>query len=469
MRDCAAASAPDGDSSPAGWRASEKMNWQRRFVWIVWAVATSLAVLSTAVYGKWLPWSDDFDVLPYVTGDKPVSLAWLWRQHNEHRIPLVKLLFVAIGRASGCDYRWTLVVNALLLSATAAALIVAARRLRGWTAWTDALFPAVLLHLGQGAMAWAFHLQFTLTTVLAGLLVATAVAAPGDVVWRSAAMAACTCLLPLTGAGGLVMAVAAAALLAVAAFRPDATGGHGAGVLARSFAAAGAGLAIAATLLSLATLHLIPANGYASPWQTLIGSLDALASYPGGLVARFPTVWRLATAVAVAVTVAAAMAALRRDGAADRWSIAILLGYIAALGIVGVAIGYGRGARDFTHLYGHYSTLALGVPVALALVWARLPQGPFARTFQALLCCVALVVAVNQARRSIRYWGSAAEASASIASDMRGSLPPDEVAARHAGALYFLDEPEPRRKIADAVAMLRRTRFPLYCSRPAAP
>jgi hypothetical protein len=440
------------------------MPWQQRFVWIAWAVATTLAVLATAVYGRWLPWSDDFDVLPYVTGEKAVTPAWLWSQHNEHRIPLVKLLFVGIGRASGCDHRWTLAFNALLLSATAAAMIVGARRLRGWTAWTDALFPAVLLHQGQGALAWAFHSQFTLTTALGGLLVVTAVAAPGDVVWRAAVMAACACLLPLTGASGLVVAAGAAVLLAVAAVRPDATGG-GAGAVARSLAAAGAGLASAVALLSVATLRLIPAHGYASPWQTLVGSLDALSSYPGGLVARFPTAWRLATAVAVAVTVAAAVAALRRPGTADRWRIAILLGFIAALGIVGVAIGYGRGARDFTHLYGHYATLALGVPVALALIWAALPQGRFARTAQALLCCVALVVAVNHARRSVRNWGAMDETWAVIASDIRGSLPPDEVAARHVAALYFLDAPDLRRKIADAVAMLRRTRFPLYCSR----
>jgi hypothetical protein len=86
----------------------------------------------------------------------------------------VKLLFVGLGWLSGADYRWTLAFNALLLSATAEAFVIAAARLRGRVAWTDVLFPAVVLHLGQGALVWAFHSQFLLTTALEGLFVAVA-------------------------------------------------------------------------------------------------------------------------------------------------------------------------------------------------------------------------------------------------------------------------------------------------------
>ena len=69
----------------------------------------------------------------------------------------------------------------------------------------------------------------------------------------------------------------------------------------------------------------------------------------------------------------------------------------------------------------------------------------------------------------MRNWGSGAESWAVIASDMRGDLPPEDVAARHAAALYFVDTPDVRTKIADCVALLRRTQFPLYCSRPPVP
>lgn len=444
--------------------------WSERAVWAAWAAATLLALVATGVHGRWLPWSDDFDELPYVTGARPVTAAWLWEQHNEHRIPLVKLLFVGLGRLSGADYRWTLAANALLLSTTAAAMILAARRLRGRTAWTDVLYPAVLLHLGQGALVWAFHTQFVLTTVLGGLFVAVAVAAPRQAVWRMVALATLACLLPLTGSSGLLVGAAAAALLATEAIRPPRDGGPPE-PLARGLAAVGAGLTLAVVIAYLATLTLGPAATYAGPWRTLVASLDTLSSYPGSPVAAMRTPWLVATALAIGGTIAAAAVALLRTTApgTDRRRLIILLGYLAAIALVAVAIGYGRGTRDFTPLYGHYSTLALAVPVALGLVWTTLPQTTAARGMQAALCMVALVVFAAHARKSVRNWGSGAESWAVIATDIRGTLPPGDVAARNAAALYFVDTPDVRRKIADCVALLRRTQFPLYCSRPSAP
>lgn len=446
---------------------SESGAWSQRFTWTVWAIATALALVATAVYGRWLPWSDDFDVVPVVTGDRPLSLAWLWEQHNEHRIPLVKLLFIGMGRLSGCDYRWTLAANVLLLSATAAALIITARRLRGFGSWTDAVFPAVILHLGQGAFVWAFHSQFLLTTVLGGLFVAIALAAPRASVWRSVGMATSAMLLPLTGSSGLVVAAAATCLLAAEAIGWNATVGTRS-LLARGIAAAGACMTCGVGIAYVATLQLMHAKSYAGLWQTLVASLDTLSSYPAGLVNRSPIGWRVATAAAVIGTCVMAARTLRMRGIPRREPLVILLGYIAALSLVAVAVGYGRGTRDFTHLYGHYSTLALGVPVALALVWAALPQTRSARVAQSLLCVVALIVAGDHAKRAMRTWGSGAQPWAVIATDMRGDMPPDDVAARHAAALFFIDTPDTRRKIATAVAALRKTTYPLYCTRPAA-
>ncbi len=441
--------------------------WSWRFTWTVWVMATALALVATAVYGRWLPWSDDFTIVPVVTGAMPLSPAWLWEQHNEHRIPLVKLLFIGMGRLSGCDYRWTLAANVALLSATAAALIVAARRLRGFGSWTDAVFPAVILHLGQGALVWAFHSQFLLTTVLSGLFVATAVAAPRGGSWRSAGMAIFALLLPLTGSSGLVVAAAATCLLAAEAVGWNAAPGTRFS-LARGFAAAGACITSSVGIAYVATLHLTHAKSYAGLWQTLVASLDTLSSYPAGLVTRFPMGWRVATAVAVMGTcVMAARAVWSRD-TRHRGALIILVGYVSSLALVALAVGYGRGTRDFSHLYGHYSTLALGVPVALALVWAALPQTPAARVVQSLLCVVTLVVAADHAKRAVRTWGSGAESWAVIATDMRGNDSPEDVAARHASALFFVDTPETRRMISTAIAALRTTTYPLYCTRPAA-
>ncbi len=438
------------------------------FAWGVWIATTALAFVATAIYGRWLPWSDDFSIIPFVTGDTPVSLEWLWNQHNEHRIPLVKLLFVSVGRMSGGDYRWTLAANTLFLSATAAALIVAARRLRGSSSWTDAMFPAVILHLGQGALVWAFHTQFLLTTTLGGIFVATTVAAPSGSVWRAAIMAVGACLLPMTGSSGLVIAAAATCLLGAEALGWNAATDKSTR-LARWIAAAGACTTIAIAIAYVATLKLTHAKDYAGAWQTLIAGLDTLTSYAGVLVNEWPTAWRLATIAAVVGTVAVAVRTMWRMPGSDRSRLLILLGYLAALGLVALAVGYGRGTRDFAHLYGHYSTLALGVPVAIGLIWAALPQTRAARVVQAALCIAALMIASEHARKTIRSLGSGREQWAVIATDMRGELSAEDVAVRHGAALFFIDTPDTRRMIARGITALRSTTYPLYCTRQPQP
>ena len=42
-----------------------------------------------------------FPVIRIVTGAQPVTLPWLWAPHNEHRIPLPKLAYLGLARATG--------------------------------------------------------------------------------------------------------------------------------------------------------------------------------------------------------------------------------------------------------------------------------------------------------------------------------------------------------------------------------
>ena len=317
---------------------------------------------------------------------------------------------------------------------------------------------------------WAFQAPFVLTTVLGGLFVAAAVAMPRAAAWRATTLAALACLMPLTGSAGLVLAAAGVPLLVAEAIWPDRAGG-GRQAPTRGIAAAGAGLTMAIAIAYVATLRLGPTEGYAGPWRTLVASLDTLASYPGSPVARMRVPWLVVTCLAIGGTLAAGARPLlgKTSFNTDRRAGIILLGYLAALALVAVAIGYGRGTRDFTPLYGHYATLALGIPLALGLIWAALPQTAIARGAQAVLCLTTLVVFAVHARHAARHWSSVDESWAVITSDLRGDLPPEDVAARHAAALYFVDVPEVRQKIAASVSLLRRTRFPLYCSRPSTP
>src|SRR5262249_20409083 len=119
------------------------------FVWGIWALMVSAALTYIAWYGSDVPYWDEWILVPALTGRQPLTLEFLWAQHNEHRIPLPKLLLVTFARLSHHNFRTGMVANVIILGLTAAAMIRAARKLRGRTSFSDAFFPMAMLHWGH--------------------------------------------------------------------------------------------------------------------------------------------------------------------------------------------------------------------------------------------------------------------------------------------------------------------------------
>src|SRR5215510_9163906 len=99
-------------------------------VWAIWAAMLAAGLALVARYGSNVPSWDEWDMVPTLTGAQPVSAEWLWSQHNEHRVPLPRLVLLAVN-CFGPDFRIAQVLNVLALGAVAAGLILAVRRARG--------------------------------------------------------------------------------------------------------------------------------------------------------------------------------------------------------------------------------------------------------------------------------------------------------------------------------------------------
>src|SRR5262249_42934019 len=97
-------------------------------VWGVWAVMTAAAPVLVGAYGDNVPWWDDWVMVPTLTGTQPVTLGWLWAPHNEHRIPLGKLLYLGLLRPAGRDFRAGMVFQVVALAGLAFAMTRAAGR-----------------------------------------------------------------------------------------------------------------------------------------------------------------------------------------------------------------------------------------------------------------------------------------------------------------------------------------------------
>ena len=228
------------------------------FVWLVWLAMAALTLAQVAHYGRLLPFSDDWTLVPCLTGDLPVTASWLWQPFNEHRIPIPKLLWVGLLEGSRLDFRAPIFFDAGLMVASSAGLLLAARRIRGRWAFADAFLPLLLLHWDQMAFDWAFLLPFSSSVAMSAAVLFVAATTPGRLGPAGAAVAGlCVAALPLTGGQGLLLAAPLAAWLALEGRGPLRGPVGEQGRLASGIATAAAVGAAALCLLYVADLRTI--------------------------------------------------------------------------------------------------------------------------------------------------------------------------------------------------------------------
>jgi hypothetical protein len=415
--------------------------------------------------GRNIPFWDEWQIVPLLTGDQPLTLEYLWRQYNEHRLPLPRLVLWGLGRLTGGDSRAGMYFNALALILLAWAFIRTSRRVRGRLGYADAFFPLALLHLGHWEnLLWNFQVQFTLSTLLAGGLL-TFVVRGREGLTRSHALTAGLSLvaLPLCGANGLPWVVPLAGWMVFLALgrgpsgdRPGRCtvgilltagvaalvllGGYFIGFRRGESHPAGAELHAAWTLsLHCLTISCGPGAGAWAPY--LGAALGCLALAVG---ARLAITWRTLPAGRV-----------RTAG--------LLLFGIALAGLV-AALGWGRaGAVAPFAVCPRYATLTVLVPCWAFLAWGVAGPPAWRPAVQvslySLLC--ALLVGNNQHGLA---WGSGRRHQfESVQSDLHARLPAAVIAQRHA---FLFPDPN---YVASCMDLMRSAGFRQFKHLPAPP
>jgi len=176
-------------------------------VWCSWGILFFAALLFVHMYGCNIPFCDEWMHIPQLVGDKPFDLAYLWEQHNEHRIPLPKLIAWALLKATRFDYRAGMFLNALCLGFLAMAMLLAIKKLRGYLQLSDMFFPIALLHLGHSDnLLWSFQISLVSSAVLSGVLLIIIVQSRESITFPKALLSGIALLLlPLCGANGLLL------------------------------------------------------------------------------------------------------------------------------------------------------------------------------------------------------------------------------------------------------------------------
>lgn len=174
------------------------------FSLLVAAFVTALALLWK--YAVNIPALEDWEMVPYLTGNAHVTRSVLWQQIGEHRRPLMLIVHLGLLKLTGGHFQAPLYFSVISVAGLAAAMIVVARRLRGWTTYSDAFFPLVLLNLQflPRATYRGEQIFYLLPTMVAATILLVVVLKGVRLTLGTAFLAGtCLILLPLCSAPGL--------------------------------------------------------------------------------------------------------------------------------------------------------------------------------------------------------------------------------------------------------------------------
>lgn len=407
----------------------------------VWALALGGALLLVLWYGSNIPSWDDWDIVPTLIGHQPITAEWLWSQHDEHRIPVPRLVMLAVYKLAGTDFRGAMAFNVLSMGALALACIWLSVRVRGAWSYGDAFYPLLLLNWGQAVnFLWGWSLQYHLATVLTGgalllMLCSTDMKA-------SLAAGGCVLLLALSGAHGVALVPFLAMPLALVVIRPPvgSTTPRGlrlalGGVVVALFAVA------AVQVLTFEPVPYHPKN------QGLVSiARSSFQFLAAGLGPVGEAWWPLSgwiTASVLIATLTLLIYQLARRGTERRGQV--LLVFLAAHLALALAIGWGRPIIE-----PRYVTLAVPVWCGFYLIWdiCAPPQlRPWSRGLLLLLVCATLWWNTQAGHE---YAARLRGALGSLEQEMQAGVPPHRLIQRWNHWLHPHQE-----IVADYLPMLR--------------
>ncbi len=401
------------------------------FPWVAFALALFWSLGLVARYGANLPRSDEWRDFSVILGDEPFTLDWVWRPHSVHRIPLPRLIRLALYRWSGRDVRSAMFFNVGVMAIATLFMLRAASRCRGGPSGLDAFFPLLLLGPAHYMnFLWAFQVQFALSSSLFLVAMAMVVSASRPPSQRELGFIALSLVLQvLTGANGLAFAVPWIVWTGAAVWFAGAKSR-----LPQVVSAALVLLAVCLVLLYPVGLELD------SPIATTSGGIlrTAIQFLSTSLVAAVP-LWRGRAAFVLLLWAAAVFVLVRasRKLPAEKWRASGLLAGFLSMFLLAAFVGFGR--AEFTRDAGiqdRYATLAAPV---LCLVYLSFLLYGGARTRRAvpiaLLAALLLSMPVSLIQALLYGELRLAEVSA-LQRDVDAGLPLEAVAARNANAVF---------------------------------
>ncbi len=422
------AEAPTPDTPPAA--KPRRLRGAAVFVGCVWALMLLADLAYVRLYGSNVPSWDEWDMVPTLTGEQPITAEWLWSQHNEHRVPLPRLVILGLNRVFGCDFRVAMYFNVVSLGLAALGLIVMAARLRGWASVADAFFPLALLHWGHGSnFLWGWQVTQIIPTLLA-LGVLLLIVGSGAVWsrWKVLLAGLGLVLLPLCGANGVALVPAFALWLAGLAVccRRDR---KGTSLLAGTLAA----LAILLSAAYFIGYERVPYHPESAGLLAALGGTVRLVSLCFG--PAVVDIWHAAGLTVLGLCLASALllVLVARRQPRERRRVWGLLLFFGALGSLALGVGWGRATQALEPRYAVFI-----VPIWCGVYWTWSLHGPgdLNPLIRYGLCGAMCLALWGNTQTGIAYGTNLRHVLGAFESDLRAGVPPYVLIHRYGNYLH---------------------------------
>lgn len=437
------------------------------------AMAAALLVFIVLVFPllKSYPYSDDWSYLTVLVPSGTLTSDWLIALHNDHRIPIQKLLHVLLLKLTGGDFRSLVLLNVMAALLASAAWVGIASSIRGGRhAFGDAIIPLLLLCCGFNTVSWGFNFSFVSSIALVSACAwAWAAYARGFLPHGVELAFIALTLCAWTGGNGIIGSVVMGAFLLLACLLQP--GGN------RKFPAE------RVMIVSIWATSLI---GLALVWKPSIATSAAAGTTPEAIVlflqgmvkswlgvyAMGADGWKTAFAVAVIVAgmgvcLARAWRSWRAKGARIGEMLLLLAVLTQSLVTICVVAISRAGAQPWSPgLELHYGYLTILIPVCCwVAISTAVPRRLLSGLSLVALAGVAFVYVFNVEWRVGASRDGYSEVVAAEAALLSG-MPARKAADEHIRQLYYVDTPDARSSVTGAIELLRT--LPLWRSQPEA-
>lgn len=410
-----------------------------------------LFLLYVYPYSNPFPFSDDW-TYPNILGTGWInSLSWLFALHNDHRIPVMKLVQYLTLRETSFDFRALIFINGIVATTGCVSFLFVARNYRGRSHIGDIIIPMVLLNPAAGFFGWGFSAQFLLS-VSSSMVAVLYLQKPPS--WRSSTVATLAlAICALSGMNGVVLsAIISISFLFFHVFGEK-----------RKATWVGHVFIIALCIVLLTTWT--PSVASVSPTQTSKAQiLNWLYQYSKSsfIVSAFHGGWwRASLCIALALgAVALAVPPIFRSfrgiklPPSDFAVYAAIAAYMALF--FSVVIGRSAHGPWSPGLEMHYGYLAAPIPLMSWIVVSRYLPRHGTSVLALILVTVYAQAFVENAGWRRTYLLSRYALYEKIGADLHSDMPAASIAEKHIKIFYHVDTPDVQQQVTQGIIKLRQ-------------